>query len=388
MPSSGRKVRISAVLAGALAAAWVCCGEALKAQEPAKAPEPPKIVPPTKEEIEAELAKETPEQKALRAELAALAKAGQKIYFNANLGEGARNEVFVMGPDGSNVKQLTKEGGEYPHTPADGSVVYFSSGRIPLANPIPEALKDVPFDPNYPPFKTKEQKFQRNNKTPVIWRMNPDGSDPKPVAFGSMPHVSPDGKTLAYCIVSPPWPNQLVLMDLEKKVEKVISHPGMRNCGMPCFSPDGNYVVGANGAAYCAKLNAERSGIESVFMFDNGHPCNGEISPDGKFWAYVIDTDKCLGGWLCYRVMDYEKPGKGGGQLPLQHKRGSINYFPAFSPDSKYLVYAHAEQQEGVKSWEAKHSQELYVTRFPKCEATVRITWNGAANQHPHWTAK
>ena len=44
----------------------------------------------------------------------------------------------------------------------------------------------------------------------------------------------------------------------------------------------------------------------------------------------VVDPDGNLAGWLCYRNMDY-------------------------------------------------------VTRFPPCEATVRITWNGAANQHPHW---
>jgi Tol biopolymer transport system component len=348
---------------------------------------PPEAVPLTEDQIKAELVKESPEQKALRAELEALAKAGQKIYFNANLGEGNRNEILVMGPDGSGVKQLTKDGGDYPHTPADGSVVYFASQRVSLVEPMPEALKGVPFNPKTPPLKWAGEGINRMKGTPVVWSMKPDGGDLKPVAFGSTPHVSPDGKLLAYCTTNPPFSPKLFIMDLEKKTEAAISHPALKYAGMqPCFSPDGNYVIGANGGgAHCVKLNAERNGVGKVFKFDNGHPCNGETSPDGKYWAYVVDTDECLGGWLCYRNMDYEKPGQGGGELPLQHKRGSVNYYPAFSPDGKYLVYVHAEHQAGIKSWELKTRQEVYVTRFPKCEATVRVTWNGAGNQHPHW---
>ena len=32
-----------------------------------------------------------------------------------------------------------------------------------------------------------------------------------------------------------------------------------------------------------------------------------------------------------------------------------------------------------------KSKQELYVTTFPDCKTTVRVTWNGAGNQNPHW---
>ncbi|MCX7806803.1 MAG: hypothetical protein N3A38_16700 [Planctomycetota bacterium] len=345
--------------------------------------EPPKIVPPAKEEIEAEMAKDTPEQKKLRAELEALAKAGHKIYFNANLGEGGRNEIFVMGPDGSNVRQLTKEGGEYPHTPADGSKVAYVSGA--LTDPLPDALKGVPFDPKFPPLKWGDQKFNRMKGTPVIWIMNPDGSERKPVAFGMMPHFSSDGRYLTYSVWNHPFPCQVLVQDLEKKAEAFLVHPGLRNCGNPCFSPDGNYIVGAQGGAHCVKLNAGKNGVESVFVFDRGHPCNGEVSPDGRYWVYVVDTHACLGSWLYYYEMDWEKPGGKAHSLNLGWKPGSVNYYPAFSPDGKYLVYAHAEQQPGVKSWEVKQGQELYVTRFPNCGATVRVTWNGAGNQHPHW---
>jgi Tol biopolymer transport system component len=381
---------LAALLVAAVLAVAVGLASPAAAGERSKppAPEPPKIVAPTDEEIKAELAKETPEQKALRAELEALAKAGQKVYYNANLGEGGRNEIFVMGPDGSGVKQLTKEGAEYPHTPADGSRVCFVSSRIPLKLPLPAELKEVPVDPKFPLEKPPEQKWDRRRSGSVVWIMNPDGSDPKPAAFGCLPHFSPDGKFICYSIVSPPWPNQLAILNLEKKTDACISHPGLRNCGMPCFSPDGNYVVGANGSAFCVKLNAEKTAVENVFQFDNGHPCNGEISADGKFWTCVYDTDKDQGGWLGYWEMDYEKPSKKRISLPLQHQKGSVNYFPEISPDGRYLVYVHADQQPGVKSWTLKVKQEVHVTRFPKCEATVRVTWNGGANQHPHWAAK
>jgi Tol biopolymer transport system component len=178
-------------------------------------------------------------------------------------------------------------------------------------------------------------------------------------------------------------------MNLEKKTEAFLVHPGLHNCGNPAWSADGNYLIGAQGGAHFIKLNAEKNGVEKVTVVDSGHPCNNEISFDGKYWTYVVDTDGCLGGWLCYRQLDYEKLSvSGGGEVPLGQKRGSVNYYPAFSPDGKYYVYAHAEQQAGVKSWEIKGKQELYVTRFPKCEATVRVTWNGAGNMHPCWAAK
>jgi hypothetical protein len=49
------------------------------------------------------------------------------------------------------------------------------------------------------------------------------------------------------------------------------------------------------------------------------------------------------------------------------------------------MAYVHAEMQDGVKSWLLKAKQEVYVSRFPPDGVNVRITWNGAANQHPHW---
>jgi Tol biopolymer transport system component len=86
-----------------------------------------------------------------------------------------------------------------------------------------------------------------------------------------------------------------------------------------------------------------------------------------------------------YRVLDYQKPGPGPVSLKLGWPQPSVNYFPDFSPDGKHMVYAHADMEPGVKSWELKARQELYVTRFPDCGVTVRLTWNGSANQHPHW---
>ena len=362
---------------------FLCFAASVSAAE--KKDEPPKIESVSDAEKAKLLAGETAAQKQLRAELAAFAAKGQKIYFNANLGEKARNEIFVMGPDGSDVKQLTTEGGDYPHCSPDGTKIVFTSGRIPVKKPLAPEFKNLPVDPDVPLFDWgRNQKWNRG-KGPAVWMMNADGTDQKPAALGSLPHWSNDGRYLCYNVVSRPFPCQLVIMDLEKKVEHCIRDPKLRNCGFPCFSPDDKYIVGSNGAAYCVKLNEDKGGVESLFMFDNGHPCNGELSPDGKTWVYVVDTNKCAGGWLCARPMDYQKRPPGGANLPLGWKQGSVNYFPDFSPCGKYLVYVHADQQEGVKSWSLKTRQEIYVTRFPKCDVTVRITWNGAANQHPHW---
>jgi Tol biopolymer transport system component len=352
---------------------------------------PPKIVPATEAEIKAELDKETPEQKKLREELSALAKAGGLVYFNANC--AGNNDVYVTACDGSNLRQLTRDPAEdvYPHCSPDGRTVVFTSMRLPLAQPLPEALKGVPFDPRYPldSPRSKERFLIKEganmpaaeSRGSAIWSMKPDGSDQKPLAFGLMPHWSPDGRFLVYNA----WRYQLAVMDVEKKTESLIAHPGLRNCGFPCFSPDGGHVLGNGGTSYCVTLNAEKNAVEKVASFEGGHTCNGEISPDGKSWAFVVDTNGALGGWLSWKPMDVEKPGGAAKRLELGWKPGSVNYFPCFSPDSKYLVYSHGDQQAGIKSWMLSDRQDLYVTRFPGCEATVRLTWTNAACQHPHW---
>jgi hypothetical protein len=98
----------------------------------------------------------------------------------------------------------------------------------------------------------------------------------------------------------------------------------------------------------------------------------------------VVDRAGDAGGWLRYAEVGNLDKAVEGKDLNLPHDKNSVNYFPDFSPDGKYLVYAHAEPT-GARSWLLQSKQELYVTRFPEGGVAVRITWSNAASQNPHW---
>jgi Tol biopolymer transport system component len=376
----GREVRGLGILAAAVVTAAAFAGEPAKKEEPA----PLKIVPATEDEKKAWLEKETPEQKKLRAELAAVK--GSRIAFNANLGEKNASVIFMMNPDGSDLKRLTAEGVSecYPHLSFDGKRLLFERSESLSA----EEQKKIPCDATFP--FNKEGRALAGKPAGYIWVSDLDGGNARRLCQGCHPHWAPNGKAFAYML------NQLygrvhkaALFDMEKNVEKAILPTERVAQCFPCFSPDGKWLLLSNGdkCPYvpmnegCTDKAAE--GKMSMSPIREG--CNGELSPDGQWITWVVDTAGNLGGWLCYAKFDPTGGKVQGQNLNLGVDKNSVNYFPDFSPDSKYLVYVHAEQQKGVKSWTLTSQQDVYVCRFPADGTSVRITWTNAACQHPNW---
>jgi hypothetical protein len=355
--------------------------------EEKKKPEPPKIVPVSEEEKAKLLDAETPEQKKLREELAAPARTEQKIVFNSNA--TGKNHIFMVKPDGSGLTQITKgdAGGSYPHLSPDGKRIVFGRNETVTA----EDVKKLPFDESDKLIRQVRKKRRASpRKKACIWIMNADGTGAERVAAGGAPHWSANGKAVAYHTDTRPFYAPAVL-DLEKRTEKVFQISGVRGKGqcMPAFSPDGKWLLTSNGPVLCWPLGEGQTELApepKIYRPVRGHVCNTEFGPKTQYITYVIDTHKCMGSWLCCAKFDpsAKKPPRGR-KMKLGWKPRSVNYFPDFSPCGKYMVYVHADTQEGVKSWLLKTKQELYVSRFPPDGVNVRITWNGAANQHPHW---
>jgi hypothetical protein len=339
----------------------ICAGTA--------AAEKPK--PLTKEEKAKLIATEAEDQKKLRAELAGLVKKGQKIYFMSDT-DGTRR-VYVMAPDGSGTTCLTPDlpYADKPHVSPDGKRVV-----VNMKAPVAEVKK-------LPRSKSLKRRIKpdKNKMAVCLGILDPAAKKAVPVAIGDNGHWSPDGKRICYNTSGKP--RKIGIFDIEKKEETIIMK-APKSAMFPNFTPNGKFII-IGGYPFTIAA-AKDDGSWSVGKLGIGSGCNNEVAKDGTRLVWVIDTYGDTGGWLCSALFDQEtgKAGKGG-RLPLPWGKASVNYYPDLSPCGRYLVYAHGEKLKGKKSYASRPDLELYVTRFPECRPTVRITWNRASNFHTCW---
>lgn len=324
---------------------------------------------------DAEIAKlkaaEKPEQQALRAKLAGMGK----IYFDSNMSGIYR--IYSMNADGSDVKCLTSGplGGQYPHVTKDGKkLTYFAGSSKDAAG-----LK-------------LDSAFAKRTPQSLVFLADADGSNPKAIAPGSLPHFSHDGTRIAYSTnITHARDTKPAIYDLRTNTEKVLTGPARFTAGFPVFTPDGKSLIVSNGTAFVLPLNNEGNALAdgaAPKLIVSGHPCNMEVSDDGKQMAWVVDTEQCFGSWLCgnaFATVTAKAVGAENKSFPLGWPKKSVNYYPEFSPDASLLAYSHADLEANVKSWEVLHDEEIYVAALPDCKATVRLTFNRGANRHPCW---
>lgn len=329
--------------------------------------EPVKPVAVKDDEKAAQIAKETDDQKKLRADLAELTKKGEKLYFASTVDGKLR--VYGMGLDGTKMECLTPaptDSADKPHVSPDGKKLVIN---------VTVSKEDGAKLP-------QDASFKRGGQT-AIATLDLATKKITPVVLGDNAYWHPNGKTICY---NTDGANRKIgIFNLEKNEEKVVN--GMPGSVMfPNFSPDGKWLLGGGYPFSLVAINAdgtapaEGAAVKKLSMSG----CNNEISKDGKSFVYVIDTFGECGGWL-YRAEFDPTTAMKAEKLPLGWPEQSVNYYPDLSPDGKYMVYSHAEMKQGVESWKISADQEIYITTYPDCKTTVRVTWNRANNVHPVW---
>ncbi len=335
------------------------------------------------------LRKESKAQKKLRKELERLK---WPIVFCSNA-HGAAN-IYRINANGGGMKRLTDEehgswanGGWGPQVSPDGTQILWMSTvrKVPSG-----ALEKITFDQKTP------LKRRRLSKT-TVWRLNADGSNARFISLGADPSWAPDGKRISYSVATPMASrNPVAVFDLALRKETIVTPRNWslyRSGGMPRYTADGKWIISGGGGRILG-IPLDTTGLS---MPANRHPvilirgrgdegCNQEVSPSGKWLAWVVDTHDDHGSWLGFAELDFKRA-----RQPRPMKLGwsskSVNYDPCFSPNGKYLAYMHGPIRYDQKSYNSSWS-EIYATRFPPDGVYVRLTFLNAASRHPHWVKR
>jgi Tol biopolymer transport system component len=196
---------------------------------------------------------------------------GKWLAISDGSDSASRNQsvVYVVPTEGGTPRRITEKFPSYLHGwSPDGKTLVFTGIRgtaidiysIPVAGGPEHALTQnqaMNDGPEYGPDGKIYFNSTRSGKMQV-WRMNADGSAPEQLTNDTFnnwfPHVAPDGKSLVYIAFPPditptdhPWYKHVSLrsMPVSGGPAKVLAHlyGGQGTINVPSWSPDGKFIA-------------------------------------------------------------------------------------------------------------------------------------------------
>jgi eukaryotic-like serine/threonine-protein kinase len=245
--------------------------------------------------------------------------ANGKLVFSSMV--GTNFDLSLIDPDGSNQTQLTANASDNltPATTPDGRFIVFASSRKGGVN---------------------------------IWRINPDGSDPKQLTFtdgNSYPSCSPDGKWVVYDNQANPTVSVFTVWKVPIDGGQPVQLTD-KYTRMPIMSPDGQFMA-------CRNLVDERTRGMAIFSFNGAAPIEQlpipvmdwqrvQWSLDGRALTYVA-IDKGVSN-----IWSYDLSARSSKQLTNFTSEQIYAY--AWSPDFKQVASLRGGETRDViiiKSW-------------------------------------
>ncbi len=252
-------------------------------------------------------------------------------------------EIYIMNVDGSNLVQLThnQADDEYPVWSPDGAQIAFKSNR----------------DGNF-----------------EIYVMNADGTHEQRLTNHSAndedPAWSPDGKQIAFHSDRKSGIEIYTINADRSGLTRFTKTIGKN--ALPAWSPDGKHMAYTGNRYLGWNVYVTDLDKTSDNRITDGHgACRPDWSPEGNAIAYV--SQKADGKGDIWTM----KP-DGAEKTQLTFDDVNYDYYPAWSPDGKYLTYAKTSHKE-TGNW------ELYIMTSDG-QQHVRLTNHPARDKFPDWS--
>ncbi len=233
----------------------------------------------------------------------AFAGGGRIVFSASRLG---RNQLFLMNPDGSDIKQLTNLAGVnvFPLWSPDGKQIVFFSNR---------------------------------DGNEEIYVINADGSGLRRLtnnrAADRHPHWSPDGKLIVFASNRDGGKFGIFIMDVDGANARRLSSNTDKDDDDPTFSPDGKYIIFGsqrdNPLGDLYRMDADGTNLKRLTNTTafNTAPA---VSPDSQSIAFVSNRD----GNLEIYVMGID-----GSNVRRLTSNSAFDGRMSWSPDGLHLVF-------------------------------------------------
>ncbi|MBD3413405.1 MAG: hypothetical protein GF421_03115 [Candidatus Aminicenantes bacterium] len=211
--------------------------------------------------------------------------------------------------------------------------------------------------------------FQRNEH---IYRMQPDGSGLQPVIQNGFSFDLVERSSKIIYVVSEKSGSSVQLYDIQKKTsEELIPArvPEFQNkqIRFPTLSPDGDWL--SFSSAYPKAWSIHLVKLSRNIHFPYGRGCMPQYSPDSQHVAWVHSGNHDIYVGTPHRGQ------KRGLNIVIPER--PHNYFPKWSPDGKYLVFA-----AGPTPKRGTSDYEIYIKPLKGGKA-VRLTFHPATDNWP-----
>jgi Tol biopolymer transport system component len=169
--------------------------------------------------------------------------------------------------------------------------------------------------------------------------MSPDGANPRLlIENGSNPKWTPDGRAIAYGVVTEGQPNELFIFDLATKTARQLP-TGNGFVPIFAFSPDGEWVFYQSNESGNIDVRATRvAGGETRTAVASSHQdYHPFISPSGKWLYFQLDHKNIYrvpGPTQDWRAAEPEK-------VTNFPESGLFLEDPQISRDGRQLLYSH-----------------------------------------------